>query len=101
MGVLNLTPDSFSDGGELWDPRLALERARGLVAVGAEALDLGSESTRPGAEPIGVEEECRRLLPALELLRRELPREVVLGVDTRHAETARQALERGGTGSTM
>lgn len=66
LGVLNLTPDSFSDGGRYLDPERALERAREMVAEGADILDLGAESTRPGAAPVPVEEEKRRLLPVLE-----------------------------------
>ncbi|HEV8629774.1 MAG TPA: dihydropteroate synthase [Thermoanaerobaculia bacterium] len=100
MGVLNLTPDSFSDGGLCSDPQRALERARTLLAEGAEMLDLGAESTRPagrtygaGAEPVPAAEELRRLLPVLERLRAET--DAVLSVDTRKGEVARGALAAG------
>ncbi len=66
MGVLNVTPDSFSDGGKFLDADAAIARARELVAQGAEILDVGGESTRPGAEPVPAEEELRRVLPVLE-----------------------------------
>ncbi len=100
MGVLNLTPDSFSDGGRFLDPSRALERAEEMVAAGADLLDLGAESTRPGggvygagAEAVGADEELRRLLPVLEPLRRRL--EIPLSVDTRKGPVAHRALEAG------
>jgi dihydropteroate synthase len=92
MGVLNLTPDSFSDGGKYLDPERALERARQMVAEGADLLDLGAESTRPGAEPVPVEEEKRRLLPVLEAV---LSLGVPVSVDTRKPEVAEEALKMG------
>jgi dihydropteroate synthase len=93
VGILNLTPDSFSDGGRFRDAEPALARARQLVADGAGLLDLGAESTRPGAAPVPPAEECARLLPVLRLLRAEL--DVPLSVDTRRAEVARAALAEG------
>ncbi|MFN3178722.1 MAG: dihydropteroate synthase [Thermus sp.] len=92
MGILNLTPDSFSDGGLYLDPERALERARTLVAEGADLLDLGAESTRPGAEPVPLEEEKRRLLPVLEAV---LELGVPVSVDTRKPEVAAEALKLG------
>ncbi|MGQ9838009.1 MAG: dihydropteroate synthase [Cyanobacteriota bacterium] len=92
MGVLNLTPDSFSDGGRYVMLEAALEQARRMVAEGADILDLGGESTRPGAEPVSVEEEKRRVLPVLEAL---LPLGVPLSVDTRKPEVAAEALALG------
>ncbi len=92
MGVLNLTPDSFSDGGLYLDPERALRRAQELVREGADLLDLGAESTRPGAEPVPVEEEKRRLLPVLEAV---LPLGVPVSVDTRKPEVAEEALKMG------
>ena len=66
MGVVNVTPDSFSDGGLFLEPAAAIEQGRGLVAEGAAILDIGGESTRPGAEPVDEEEELRRVLPVVE-----------------------------------
>jgi dihydropteroate synthase len=93
MGVLNITPDSFSDGGDLATPAAALERARSMVEAGARILDVGGESTRPGAGTVPPDEELQRVLPVLELLARELP--VHLSIDTRKAEVARLALDAG------
>jgi len=97
MGVVNLTPDSFSDGGLHNDPRRALDHARRLVAEGAAALDLGGESTRPGATPVSVDEELRRVVPVMELVASELGGSVRLSVDTRNPEVARAAVAVGAT----
>lgn len=94
IGILNLTPDSFSDGGRHAAPAAALDQARRLLARGFRMLDLGAESTRPGAAPLDAGEEWARLGPVLALLRRELPG-LPLSVDTRHAATAARALEGG------
>lgn len=93
MGVLNLTPDSFSDGGELPTVDHAVGRAESMVEEGAGMLDLGAESTRPGAEAVSEEEELRRLMPAMEALAGRVS--VPLSVDTRKAEVARRAVEAG------
>jgi len=96
MGIVNLTPDSFFDGGKHNEPKAAFDHARSLVDAGARILDLGAASSRPGFEPVPVEEELRRLLPALELIApMALERGVVLSVDTTSAEVARRAVERG------
>ena len=92
MGVLNVTPDSFSDGGRYASAEAALERARTMIAEGADLLDLGAESTRPGAAPVPAAEELRRLLPALEAV---LPLGVPVSVDTRKPDVAAAALELG------
>ncbi|WP_398318368.1 dihydropteroate synthase [Vulcanococcus sp.] len=94
MGVINLTPDSFSDGGRFDRPDRALAQARRLVSEGVELLDLGAQSTRPGAVSIGVEGELERLLPALNAIRSALPG-VILSVDTFHAAVAEAALAAG------
>ena len=70
MGVLNLTPDSFSDGGQLPSTQAVVDRAGGMLVAGADVLDVGGESTRPGAAPVSAAEECDRVLPALAALRR-------------------------------
>lgn len=93
MGVLNVTPDSFSDGGLFADPHAALEHAAALAAEGADLLDIGGESTRPGAEPVPAAEERRRVLPVLRLLKQHL--DLPLSVDTRKAEVAAAALDEG------
>jgi dihydropteroate synthase len=90
MGVLNVTPDSFSDGGRFVDPAVAVAHARELVAAGAALVDVGGESTRPGARSVPVEEELGRVLPVLESLA-GLP----VSIDTSKAEVARRALELG------
>ena len=74
MGVVNITPDSFSDGGSYLDPERALTQIEKLVLEGADIVDLGAESSRPGAEPLGLEEEWRRLAPVLEQIRNDSPR---------------------------
>jgi len=94
MGVINLTPDSFSDGGRFDRPERALAQARRLMSEGVELLDLGAQSTRPGADCIGVEGELERLLPALRAIRSALP-DVILSVDTFHAAVAEAALAAG------
>jgi len=93
MGILNLTPDSFSDGGLYIDLPAALERAKEMVAAGADIIDIGGESTRPGADPVGEEEERRRVLPVVERLASEL--DVPLSIDTSKAGVARAAVEAG------
>ena len=92
MGVLNLTPDSFSDGGKFRDPSAALAQARQLIAEGADILDLGGESTRPGATPVSPAQEQDRVLPLIEALAGQPVR---LSIDTRHASTARAAVAAG------
>lgn len=94
MGIVNLTPDSFFGGSRAASVSAAVERARQMAAEGADMLDLGAMSTRPGAEDVSVEEELDRLLPALAAIREVLP-EMPLSVDTFRAEVARQALEAG------
>ena len=93
MGVLNLTPDSFSDGGKYSDPEAAFERAVRLVDEGADILDLGAESTRPGARAVSLEEESDRLIPVLKKIRLKL--DVPVSIDTTKPEIARRALEEG------
>ncbi|MGJ0205012.1 dihydropteroate synthase [Leucobacter sp. gxy201] len=92
MGVLNITPDSFSDGGAYLEPEAALEHARGLVALGADLIDVGGESTRPGAVPVPRDEELRRVLPVVRALADE---GIAVSIDTIHAETAQAAVAAG------
>jgi dihydropteroate synthase len=92
MGVVNVTPDSFSDGGRFIDPARAVAHARDLIAQGADILDIGGESTRPGAQPVSAEEECARIIPVIEALK---DCGVPISVDTRRAATMRAAIAAG------
>jgi dihydropteroate synthase len=94
MGILNVTPDSFSDGGEWFDFGDAVEHGRALVAEGADILDVGGESTRPGAEPIATDEELRRVVPVVSALRDV---DAQLSVDTMKLAVAEAAVEAGAT----
>ena len=95
MGVVNVTPDSFSDGGRFFSPNDAVAQALHLREAGADILDIGGESTRPqGARPVDAAEERRRVVPVLERIVRELP-DLVLSVDTVKSEVARAALDAG------
>ena len=93
MGVLNVTPDSFSDGGRWLDPGAALDRAHAMVADGAALIDVGGESTRPGASEVPEAEELRRVVPLVERLSRELP--VPVSIDTSKPLVMRAAIEAG------
>jgi len=93
VGILNVTPDSFSDGGRWMGPAAALERARRMVDEGADLLDVGGESTRPGAAPVSADEELERVLPVLRAILADL--RVPVSIDTRRAAVARAALEAG------
>ncbi|MCL5289904.1 MAG: dihydropteroate synthase [Firmicutes bacterium] len=93
MGILNVTPDSFSEGGLFYDHGRALEHAHQMVADGADIIDLGGESTRPGYEPVAEEEELERVMPVLKRLINEIPAPV--SIDTTKANVARRALEAG------
>ena len=93
MGIVNVTPDSFSDGGQFSDVSLAVEHGLRLVAEGADILDIGGESTRPGAVPVPEEEELRRVLPVIRTLSRQT--RIPLSIDTYKAEVARQCLAAG------
>ncbi len=92
MGILNVTPDSFSDGGRFLDPRLAVARGLALHAAGADLVDVGGESTRPGASRVGVQEELRRVLPVVAAL---AERGVAVSIDTMRAQVALAALDAG------
>lgn len=94
MGILNVTPDSFSDGGRFNNVESALQHAREMLAEGADLIDIGGESTRPGHEPVSEQEELERVIPVVEALHREFP-QVPLSVDTYKAQVAREALKAG------
>lgn len=97
VGILNVTPDSFSDGGEIPDARAAVDAAVRMVADGADALDVGGESTRPGASRVPGPDQISRVVPAISALRAALP-QVVITVDTTLAAVARAALDAGADG---
>ena len=94
MGIVNVTPDSFSDGGRSYDPDDAVKHALEMVADGADILDVGGESTRPGADPVPADDEIRRVIPVIERLSVEVP-EIPLSIDTRKSEVARAAVAAG------
>ena len=93
MGVLNVTPDSFSDGGNFFELEKAVEHGVRMAAEGADVIDIGGESTRPGAEPIATKEELRRVIPVIEKLRAKI--DVPISIDTSKAEVARAAIHAG------
>lgn len=95
MGVLNVTPDSFADGGCFFEHAAALAQARALVAAGADILDIGGESTRPFAEPVPLKEELRRVLPVIDAILPEIT--IPISIDTYKASVARAALTAGAT----
>ena len=93
MGILNVTPDSFSDGGQFVTVDTALAHAEQMIAEGADIVDVGGESTRPGGEPISIEQEIERVVPVIEALASRT--NVPISVDTTKSEVARAALEAG------
>src|SRR6202041_1754605 len=93
MGVLNVTPDSFSDGGAYLDAQSAVVRAFELERAGADIIDIGGESTRPGADPVSAEEEMARVLPVLESLRGQL--RIPISLDTQKANVAEAGIAAG------
>ncbi|HRR34116.1 MAG TPA: dihydropteroate synthase [Kiritimatiellia bacterium] len=93
MGIVNVTPDSFADGGKWFDEDCAVAHALKLVEEGADILDIGGESTRPGAAPVSEAEECRRVLPVIRRVTAAC--DVPISVDTRHAAVARAAVDAG------
>jgi dihydropteroate synthase len=95
MGVLNVTPDSFSDGGEFFTTEKAVEQGKRMAAEGAQIIDVGGESTRPGAEEVSADEELARVVPVIEQLRADIS--AFISIDTSKASVARRALEAGAT----
>jgi dihydropteroate synthase len=93
MGILNVTPDSFSDGGLYFDKSTAVMRAFQMAEEGADIIDIGGESTRPGSEPVAIEEELRRTIPVIEFLSKET--KIPLCIDTYKSEVAKRALDAG------
>ena len=93
MGVLNITPDSFSDGGKFFSAEKAIEGGLRMAAQGADIIDVGGESTRPGAEPVAADEELRRVIPVIEKLRAQI--DLPISIDTSKTEVARAAIQAG------
>src|SRR4030043_1017864 len=93
MGILNVTPDSFSDGGLYFDKSSAIERAYQIVEEGADIIDIGGESTRPGSEPISIKEELKRTIPVIEAISKKI--KVPISIDTYKSEVAKVALDAG------
>jgi len=93
MGVLNVTPDSFSDGGQYLDPEKAIDHGLALLAEGADIIDIGGESSRPGSDPVPAEEEARRILPVIKGLRKRT--KALLSVDSTKYEVAQAAFDQG------
>jgi dihydropteroate synthase len=93
MGILNITPDSFSDGGRFFDPDSAIHRGIQMAEDGADIIDIGGESARPGADPITIEEELRRTIPVIEILSKKI--RIPISIDTYKAEVAKSALDAG------
>jgi dihydropteroate synthase len=95
MGILNVTPDSFSDKGKFFNPKAAVERAWQIASEGADILDIGGESTRPGSQGVSAEEELRRVIPTLEAITSGGRYPIPISIDTSKAEVAKAALECG------
>ncbi len=95
MGILNVTPDSFSDGGKFVDISLAVAHAREMIAYGADIVDIGGESTRPGAEKISADEELSRVIPVIVEIRKQLGPDITLSIDTYKAIVAKEAVTEG------
>jgi len=93
MGVLNITPDSFSDGGKFFSAEKAIEGGLRMAAQGADIIDVGGESTRPGAKPVAADEELRRVIPVIEKLRAQI--DLPISIDTSKTEVARAAIQAG------
>lgn len=95
MGILNVTPDSFFDQSRFFDLEAAVERGKQIYAEGADIIDIGGESTRPGAAPVTIQEELERVIPVIKALRNAIP--IPISIDTRNAKVAHAALEAGAT----
>ena len=94
MGIVNVTPDSFSDGGKFFSPEVAISHASKLISQGADIIDIGGESTRPGAEQVSEPEELKRVIPVIEKIRTENPT-ILISIDTTKASVAKHAVEAG------
>lgn len=95
MGILNVTPDSFSDGGKYSDVDAAVRQARCMLDEGADIIDIGGESTRPGAEPVAADEQIGRVVPVVEAIRKQVSADIPISIDTTLSAVAKAALEAG------
>jgi dihydropteroate synthase len=95
MGILNVTPDSFSDGGQYSDIDAAVRQVRRMLNEGADIIDIGGESTRPGAEPVAADEQIRRVVPVVEAIRRQVSADIPISIDTTLSAVAKAALAAG------
>lgn len=95
MGILNVTPDSFSDGGLYFGKEKAVRRAEEIIEEGADIIDIGGESTRPGSEKVSLKEELRRVIPIVKQIRKKFGERIMISIDTYKSEVARQALDAG------
>lgn len=95
MGILNITPDSFSDGGAFSSPELALQHTLQMIEEGADIIDIGGESTRPGADIVSQQQQLRRVIPVIELLRNTIPDSILISIDTTNSHVAKVALDAG------
>ena len=94
MGIVNVTPDSFSDGGKFFSPEVAISHASKLITQGADIIDIGGESTRPGAKPVSESEELKRVIPVIKEIRADNPT-ILISIDTTKASVAKYAVEAG------
>lgn len=97
MGILNVTPDSFSDGGKYTGMDSALAHAQRMISAGADIIDIGGESTRPGAEPVSTEQQILRVIPVIKAIRKELSATLPISIDTTSSRVAEAALDAGAT----
>jgi len=95
MGILNVTPDSFSDGGLYITPQKSLKRAEEMIKEGADVIDVGGESTRPGSEPVSLAEELNRVLPTVQIIRKKIGDKIPISVDTYKSKVAEECLREG------
>jgi dihydropteroate synthase len=95
MGILNVTPDSFSDGGQCTDVYAAIHRVEIMLNEGADIIDIGGESTRPGSDPVNANEQCQRVLPVIEAIRQQFKEDIVISIDTKSSKVAEAALDAG------
>ena len=95
MGILNTTPDSFSDGGHYTNVQAALRRVEIMIAEGADIIDIGGESTRPGSDPVAVAEQLERVIPVIETIRSQISQDILISIDTTSSEVAEAALNAG------
>ncbi|MGZ5015491.1 MAG: dihydropteroate synthase [Methylobacter sp.] len=95
MGILNVTPDSFSDGGKFSGLNSALQQAKLMLSEGADIIDIGGESTRPGADPVTADEQIQRVVPVIEAIRQNVSADILISIDTTLSEVAKAALDVG------